>query len=70
MRRSNRNFNIAPSPGQTPGISLFSVPGGGELDLCLGGVGKIEPEVSGFKFFASIYRKISAWLVELAVFDA
>ena len=63
MRRSNRNFNIPPPPpGQTPGIWLFSVPGewgiwrirpsrGWGIWPCLGGVEKIEPEVSGFNFF-------------------
>ena len=45
MRRSNRNFNIPPPPppGQTAGI--------GEFELCLRGVGKIEPKESGFNFF-------------------
>ena len=49
-----------PPPGQTPFIWLFSVPGewgiwrvrpsqGWGIWPCLGGVGKIEPEVSGFK---------------------
>ena len=42
---------LPPSPGQAPGIWLFSVPEGGEFDLNLGGVGKIKPEVSGFNFF-------------------
>ena len=53
-----------PPPGQTPGIWLFSVPGewgiwrirpsrGWGIWPCLGGVEKIEPEVSGFKFFFS-----------------
>ena len=27
------------------------MPGGGEFDLCLGGLGKIEPEVPGLKRF-------------------
>ena len=51
-----------PPPGQTPGIWLFSVPGewgiwrirpsrGWGIWPCLGGVEKIEPEVSGFKIF-------------------
>ena len=35
----------------------FDYSRGGEFDLCLGGVGKIGPEVSGFKFFFS-----SAWI--------
>ena len=51
-----------PPPGQTPGIWLFSVPGewgiwrirpsrGWGIWPCLGGVEKIEPEVSGLKRF-------------------
>ena len=60
IRRSNRNFNID-SPGQTKGIWLFSEAGewgiwqirpsrGRGIDFCLGGVEKIEPEVSGFQW--------------------
>ena len=60
MRLSNRNFNIP--PGQTPGIWQFSAPEewgiwflrpslGLVFVVCLGVVGKIEPEVSGFKLF-------------------
>lgn len=53
--------NLFPTPGQTLGIWLFSVPGkwgiwwvrpsprGGEFDFCLGGVGEIEPQVLGFE---------------------
>ena len=48
MHGSNRNFNIPPTPGQTPGkpraFDNFLCPGSGEFDLYLGGVGKIEPE--------------------------
>ena len=49
MHRSNQNFNIPPLPGQTPGIWLLPVPGSEEFDLYVGGVGKLEPEVSGLK---------------------
>ena len=59
MRRSNRNFNIPP-PGTNFGhLAIFCARGVGNLickafpgwglDLCLGVVGKIEAEVSGFK---------------------
>ena len=58
MRRSNRNFNIPP-PGKPRAFDYFLCPGVGNLtdkafpgvgNLTLpGGVGKIEPEVSGFK---------------------
>ena len=52
-----------PTPGQIPGIWPFSVPGEWGIwfarpsrrwgfDLCLGVVGKIEPEVSGSFFFS------------------
>ena len=33
-------------------FDYFLCPGSGEFDLYLGGVGKIEPEVSGFKWFS------------------
>ena len=59
MRRSNRNFNIPPPPGKPRAFDYFLCPGVGNLtdkafpgvgNLTLpGGVGKIEPEVSGFK---------------------
>ena len=49
MRRSNRNFNT-PLPRENPGhFDYLLCPGSGEFDLCLRWVGKIEPEVSGFK---------------------
>ena len=50
MHRSNRNFNIPPlPPGKPRAFDYFLGPGSGEFDLYLGGVGKIEPEVSGLK---------------------
>ena len=50
MRRSNRNLNIPPPPPGKPRAFDYPLcPGCGEFDLCLRGVGKIEPEVSGFK---------------------
>ena len=64
MHRSNRNFNIPPPPGKPRAFDYFLCPGVGSLtgkafpgvgSLTLPGwVGKIEPEVSGFKslFFA------------------
>ena len=51
MCRSNRNLNIPP-PGKPRAFDYFLCPGSGEFDLYLGGVGKIEPEVSGFKWFS------------------
>ena len=36
-------------PGKPRAFDYFLCPGSGEFDLYLGGVGKIEPEVSGFK---------------------
>ena len=53
MRQSNRNFNILPPlplPGKARALDYLLCPGSGELDLCLRGVGKIEPEVSGLFF--------------------
>ena len=38
----------SPLPWANPG-HLTMCPGSWEFDLCLGGVGKIEPEVSSFK---------------------
>ena len=38
-----------PSPGKPRAFDYFLCPGSGEFDLYLGGVGKIEPEVSGLK---------------------
>ena len=52
MRQSNRNFNIPPPPGKPRAFDYFLRPGSGEFDLYLGAVGKIEPEVSGFKWFS------------------
>ena len=40
-----------PPPGKPWGFDYLLCPGSGEFDLCLRGVGKIEPEVSGFKWF-------------------
>ena len=54
MRRSNRNFNIPPPPHpgeKSRAFDYLLCPGSGEFDLCLREVGKIEPEVSGFKRF-------------------
>ena len=63
MRRSNRNFNIPPPPPRAnPGhLTIFCARGVGNLTdkafpgvgnlRWVGGVEKIEPEVSGFKFF-------------------
>lgn len=60
MHRSNQNVNIAHRPGKPRAFAFdnFLCTGGGELDgnafgggesdLCSGGVGKIELEVSGF----------------------
>ena len=52
MYRSNRNFNIPSPPGKPRAFDYFLCPGSGEFDLYLGGVGKIESEVSGFKWFS------------------
>ena len=52
MHRSNRNFNVFPPPGKPRAFDYFVCPGSGEFDLYLGGVGKIEPEVSGLKLFS------------------
>ena len=49
MRRSNRNFNIPPSPGKPRAFDYTLCPGSGEFDLSQCGVGKIEPDVLGFK---------------------
>ena len=47
MRRSNRDFNILPiPPGKPRAFDYFLCPESGEFDFCLGGVGKIEPELS------------------------
>ena len=43
-----------PHPGQ---FDYFLCPGSGELDLCLRGVGRIEPEVSSFKWFLFSWRR-------------
>ena len=41
-----------PTPrGKRRAFDYFLCPGSGEFDLCLRRVGKIEPEVSGFKSF-------------------
>ena len=42
-----------PPPGKPRAFDYSLCPGSGELDLCLRGVGKIEPEVLGFKCFFS-----------------
>ena len=34
-----------PPPGKPRAFDYFLRPGSGEFDFCLGGVGKIEPEV-------------------------
>ena len=39
-----------PPPGKDRAFDFLLCPGSGEFDLCLRGVGKIEPEVSGFVF--------------------
>lgn len=60
MRRSNHNFNIPPHRANLGHLTTL-LPGewwiwqvrpfqGGKFDLCLVGVGKIEPEVYGFKW--------------------
>jgi len=64
MRRSNRNFNISPSCGQTSGIWLLSMPeewwiwrlrpSREEFARCLDGVEKPEPEVERFKWIQSL----------------
>ena len=41
-----------PPPGKPRAFDYFLCPESGEFDLYLGGVGKIEPEVSGFKWFS------------------
>ena len=86
MHRSNQHFNILPpSPGKTWVLTILLARGvgnltgrpsrGAEFDLCLGEVGKIEPEVSGFNFFFSemtgknicerlVYRKRSSKVVK------
>ena len=53
-----KNFNIPPaSPGKPQPFSVSGEWGiwqpsvGAEFELCKGGVGKIEPEVSSFKWF-------------------
>ena len=55
MRRSKSKLQHPPY-GQTPGkpraFDYFLCPGSGEFGLYMGGVGKIEPEVSGFKRFS------------------
>ena len=38
-----------PTPGKARAFDYPPCPGSGKFDLCLHGVGKIEPEVSGFK---------------------
>ena len=60
MHRSNRNFNITLPRANTGHLTIFCARGVKNLtgrpsrhveyDLCQGGVGKIESEVSGFKF--------------------
>ena len=40
-------------PGKARAFDYPQCPGSEEFDLCLQGVGKIEPEVSGFFFRAS-----------------
>ena len=51
MHRSNRTSTSPPPPppGKPRAFYYLLCPGSGEFDLCLRGVGKIEPEVSGFK---------------------
>ena len=41
----------SPRPGKPRAFDYFMCPGSGEFDLYLSGVGKIEPEVLGFKYF-------------------
>ena len=41
-----------PARGKPRAFDYFLCPGSGEFDLYLGGVEKIEPEVSGFKWFS------------------
>ena len=41
--------NSTSPPGKPRAFDYFLCPGSGEFDFYLGGVGKIEPEVSGFK---------------------
>lgn len=38
-------------PGKPRAFDYHLYPGSGEFDLCLRGVGKIEPEESGFERF-------------------
>ena len=57
MRRSNRNFNTPPPPPTTSRanlghLTIFLCSGRGGFDLCMGGVVKIEQEVSGNFFFS------------------
>ena len=58
MHQSNKHFNTPRPSRAKPGhLTIFlSVNGkaswGGEFDLCLGGVGKIEPEVSGLRLLS------------------
>ena len=57
-----------PPPGKPRAFDYFLCPGSGKLDLYQGGVGKIEPEVSGFKWFSfsgtevtNSYKHVFGW---------
>ena len=46
-----------PPPSKPRAFDYFLCPGSGEFDLYLGGVGKIEPEVSDFQWFSFFGRR-------------
>ena len=52
--------STSPPPGKPRAFDYVLCPGSGEFDFCLGVVGKIEPEVSGFNFFFRSLKLLTA----------
>ena len=66
-RSTNKSFNILPPPFPgiyTPSIRKFFLPGGDEIELCLGGEEKFEPVVSSSMVFFSCPNGIHVIVVK------